>query len=423
MAARRGNSADILVPKFELFVALRYLRAKRKETAVSLVTAISILGVAAGVTALIVALAINAGFRTMLQKNLLGATAHISVLERVPQYGIQNWRALADQLEITPGVASVQPSLYQALYLSGPAIGTGAILKGISPDRKPTLEALQRLKKGDFQDLKTKQKPGFFPVILGSELARQSGLKVGAEGFVVVPNGELTAFGAKPAMRRFVCVGIFESGFFALDSAWAFTTLEAARSAMSYEDVVNSIELTLDDPDQAAEVSKRIQPILGDKLDAETWFDQNKQLLGALKMERVVSVITIGLIQLIAALNILIALTMMVMEKRKDIAILMSMGCRLDQVRRIFMLQGILIGVAGTLIGLLAGYLLCFFADRGRWIQLDEAVYAVSYVPFHTSLWDGLWVTAIALAVSFLATLWPARNAAKVAPVETLRYE
>jgi lipoprotein-releasing system permease protein len=409
--------------RFEFFVALRYLRAKRKETAISLVTLISVGGVAAGVAALIIALAINSGFRATLQKNLLGATAHVSVVEAVPQYGIRNWREIAERLRRMKGVEKVQPSLYQALYVSGPAMGTGAVVKGIPADSEPALEALRRLKSGRFEDLREPLKPGFFPLIVGSELARQTGLKPGVEGTVVSPAGEMTPFGPWPLLRRFRCVGVFESGFYALDLGWAFTTIEAARELIQVEDVVNSIELTLEDPGRAPEVAAEAAPVLGKDLSVEPWQEQNRQLLGALKMERTVTVITIGLIQLVAALNILIALTMMVMEKRRDIAVLMSMGARAGQIRNIFLAQGLLIGMTGTVIGLAAGYTVCYFGDRQRWIQLDESIYALSFVPFQANAWDGIWVAGVAIGVSFLATLWPARNATRVAPVETLRYE
>lgn len=408
---------------FELFVAMRYLRAKRRETAISLVTAISVVGVAAGVAALIVALAINSGFRNTLQRNLLGATAHVSILEKVPQYGIENWQSIAAKLRTLPGVATVSPTLYSGLYVMGPITGTGAILKGVPPDQQPSLEALSHLKSGSFDRLKEDQGPGLIPVILGSEVAKQLGLKVNDRGSVISPTGELTPLGPRPMQRRFRVVGIFESGFYALDSGWAFTSLDAARRVMSSGDVVNSIEVNLTNPDHAPAFAQAAASVIGNQLVAETWQEQNKQLLGALKMERIVTITTIGLIQLIAALNILIALTMMVMEKRRGIAVLMSMGATQSQIRNVFLLQGSLIGTTGTIIGLIIGYTVAIAADKGQWLRLDEAVYTLPYVPFETRWVDGLWIAAVAIGISVLATLWPANNATKISPVETLRYE
>jgi lipoprotein-releasing system permease protein len=188
-------------------------------------------------------------------------------------------------------------------------------------------------------------------------------------------------------------------------------------------DVLNAIELYLDDPDTAPQVAAAAEPLIGSKLAANTWQEQNGQLLNALKMERVVTVVTIGLIQVVAALNILIALVMMVMEKHRDIAILMSMGARAKQIRRIFVWEGAMIGAVGTVIGLTVGYTICYFADKYQWLRLDEEIYSISFVPFTTRWEDGIWIAAAAIAVSLIATIYPARSATKIAPVESLRYE
>jgi lipoprotein-releasing system permease protein len=218
-------------------------------------------------------------------------------------------------------------------------------------------------------------------------------------------------------------VGIFESGFYELDAHWAFTSLASAQRVLAVQDVVNAIELRLDDIHAASEVAAQAEQILGKELAATTWMEQNRQILNALRMERVVTVITIGLIQLVAALNILITLVMMVMEKQRDIAVLMSMGARREQIRNIFMLQGVTIGVIGSVLGLVAGYVLSHLADKHRWIRLDEEVYSMSYVPFDPRWIDAAWVPAAAVLVSFLATLYPSRAAARIAPAEALRYE
>ncbi len=411
------------MPRFELFVAARYLRAKRKQAVISVITVISILGVTAGVMALVVALAINNGFRSTLQRNLLGATAHVSILEKEPGFGIQDWQPLTEKLAKIPHVVSASPGLYGSVFLSGTRQSSGCVLKGIPVGgNAPLVDALAKLKEGSVAGLNnaTGDLPG---IILGSRLAQATGLLLNTQVTMISPQGELTPFGPRPAFYRFRVVGIFETGFFELDNAWAYTSLKSAQKVLSLSDVVNTIELRLDDIDKASEVAAATQPIIGPGLTPTTWSEQNRQILGALKMERLVTVITIGLIQLVAALNIFIALVMMVMEKHRDVAVLMSMGASEGQIRKIFMYQGLLIGAVGSSLGLILGYAICFFADRYHWPALDEQVYALSYVPFAPRPLDGLWIAGAAILVSFLATLYPARNAARIIPVESLRYE
>lgn len=411
-----------LLSQFELFIANRYLRAKRKQAVISLITAISVAGVAAGVMALVIALAINNGFRSTLEKSLLGATAHINILEKTPSYGIDNWHELADKLKRIPHVVSVAPGLYGSIYINSPIQPSDAVLKGIPVGPgAPVSETLRRLKEGSLEGLSSTE--GLPGIVLGSRLAQTTGLKLRSIVTVISPQGELTPFGPRASTIRFRVVGIFESGSYDLDSKWAFTGLATAQKTLSLSDVVNTIELRLDDINRAPEVAKEADKLIGPKLAALTWMEQNRQLRNAFRMEKVVTVITIGLIQLVAALNILITLIMMVMEKYRDIAILMSMGARFEQIRKIFVLQGLLIGVTGTVIGLVFGYSISFLADHYQWLRLDEEVYSMSYVPFQPLWTDGIWIAATAIVVSFVATLYPARSAAKIAPVEALRYE
>ncbi len=413
-----------MASSFELFVARRYLKARRKEAVISVITAISILGVAAGVMALIVALAINNGFRDTLQRNLLGAMAHINVQEKEPRNGIENWEALAAKIRQLPHVTAVGPALYTPIFFSGPVMSQGGILKGVDIGAEMQIsDTLRHLKAGSVDRLRVAPDGGVPGIILGARLAEDIGILQNSMVNVTSPQGELTPFGPRPSIRRFRVVGIFESGFYDIDDRWAYTSLEAAQQALSLQDVVNQIEVKLDDLNRAPEVARTIENIAGTKYATTTWMERNRQLLNALKMEKAVTVVTIGLIELVAALNILITLVMMVMEKYRDIAVLMSMGARRAQIRGIFMLQGVLIGVVGTAIGLAAGYGLCYFADRYRWIRLDEQVYALSFVPFEPRWVDGVWVAAAAILVSFLATIYPARSATRIAPAEVLRYE
>jgi len=405
-------------------VARRYLKARRKEAVISVITAISVLGVAAGVMALVVALAINNGFRDTLQRNLLGAMAHINVQEKEPRNGIENWEALTARIRQLPHVTAAGPALYTPIFFSGPVQSKGGILKGVDIAAEMQIsDTLRHLKAGSVEGLRATPDGGVPGVILGARLADDIGMLLHSMVNVTSPQGELTPFGPRPAMRRFRVVGIFESGFYDIDDSWAYTSLAAAQQALSLQDVVNQIEVKLDDLNVAPEAAQAIEKIAGPKYATTTWMERNRQLMNALKMEKAVTVVTIGLIELVAALNILITLVMMVMEKYRDIAVLMSMGARRAQIRGIFMLQGVLIGVVGTAFGLVAGYGLCFLADRYRWIRLDEQVYALSFVPFAPRWVDGLWIAAAAILVSFLATIYPARNATRIAPAEVLRYE
>lgn len=408
--------------RFEWIVAFRYLRAKRKQTVISVITIISILGVAAGVMALIIALAINDGFQSTLQSSLLSATAHISILERNPAYGIENWKPLIPKLKRLPHVVRATPGLYGEVAIKGALLGSGAVLKGIPVGHGATApELLSHMVHGSFADLNDQQ--GLPGVIVGSRLAEQTGLLVGNTATVISYQGELTPFGAVPSAFRFKVVGTFESGLYDLDSTWVFVSLPAAQRVLDLSDVVNTIEIRLDDIFKAPAVADEVQKIIGPKLVASTWMEQNHSLLNALRLEKIVSVITVGLIQLVAALNILVVLVMLVMEKNRDIAILMAMGARRDQIQRIFVFQGMVISGVGCAIGLLFGYAACAFLDHFRILRLDESIYALSYVPFHSRWTDALWVSAAVLAVSFLATLHPARNAARIEPAEGLRYE
>lgn len=408
--------------RFEWMVALRYLRAKRKQTVISVITIISILGVSAGVAALIIALAVNNGFQSTLQSSLLSATAHVSILERNPSYGIENWEQLIPKLRAIPHVVSATPGLYGQVALKGPVIGAGATLKGVPlSGGAPVPELLRHLKAGSLDAFDTSS--ATYAIVLGSRLAEQAGVALGSPVTVISFQGELTPLGPVPSLFHFRVAAIFESGLYDLDSTWAFTSLPAAQRVLDLNDVVNTIELRLDNIFDAPNVAREAEQITGPTLIASTWMDQNRSLLNALKLERLVSVITVGLIELVAALNILVVLVMLVMEKHRDIAILMSLGARRNQIQRIFVLQGLMIGGLGCILGLIAGYSVTTLFNHYRWLRLDEQIYALSYVPFQSRWTDGIWVALLALATSFIATLHPSRNASRIAPAEALRYE
>ncbi len=417
--------------RFEWMVALRYLRAKRKQTVISVITVISILGVAAGVAALIIALAINNGFQSTLQSSLLSATAHVSILERNAEFGIDNWEQLIPKLRRLPHVISATPGLYGQVALKGPLVGSGAVLKGVPlGPGSPTPELLRHLKSGSLEYFEPRAGENTpyaaraeYGIVLGSRLAEQTGVVLHSPVTVISYQGQLTPIGVVPSLFHFRVAGIFESGLYDLDSSWAFTSLAAAQRVLDLDDVVNTIELRLDNIFEAPSVARQAEAITGPKLIASTWMDQNRSLLNALRLEKLVSIITVSLIELVAALNILVVLVMLVMEKHRDVAILMSMGARRQQVQRIFVLQGLIIGALGCAIGLAAGYSVTALFNHYRWLKLDEQIYALSYVPFQSHWTDGLWVAALALLTSFIATLHPSRSASRLAPAEALRYE
>ncbi|HEV2234940.1 MAG TPA: ABC transporter permease [Terriglobia bacterium] len=414
--------------RFELFVALRYLKAKRRQAVISVITFISVLGVMAGVCALVIALAINNGFREELETRLLGATANINLL-RPSNDGIRNYDALADRLARLPHVQAAAPALYEEVLASSHARAQGIMLKGIDPDREVRVaDLLSHITEGSIEGLKVRRSETGVttdtdPIIIGKELAKSLGVYVGDTILVTSPQGTLTPLEVVPKFRHFRVVGVFDSGFYDFDASWAFTNLDAAQRLFDLRNVVSVIEFKIDDIYQAPGVAKKIRQAAGHGFETSTWMEQNRSLFSALRLERLVTVLTIGLIMLVAALNIFITLAMMVMEKNRDIAVLRSMGARERQVWTVFTLHGLLIGAVGTALGLTLGYSVSWACNHYKLIHLQADVYSLAYVPFHARPMDGVWIAAAALMISLLATIYPARSAAKLNPVEILRYE
>ncbi|MBZ5554403.1 MAG: ABC transporter permease [Acidobacteriia bacterium] len=412
--------------KFELFIATRYLKAKRKQAVISIITVISVIGVAAGVASLIIALAVNAGFKEDLQKRLLGATANINLL-RVENDGIRDYESLLVRLAQVPHVVALAPAIYEQVLLSSGTRAKGVVLKGIDVKRELQVgDLLQSVRQGKLDALETdtQENPAApAPLAVGKDLAESLGAEVGDVVTAVSPQGNITPTGVIPRYKKFRVAAIYDSGFFDYDSAWVFTSLPAAQNLFSLPDVASVIEFRIDDIYRASEVATDLKGMAGPGYTTVNWMEQNRSLFQALKLEKVVTVITIGLIVLVAALNILITLVMMVMEKNRDIAILVAMGARLDQIRKIFIWQGVIIGVVGTVFGALVGYSVSWVCERYHLIALNADVYSFAYVPFRTRPSDGLLIAAAAILISFLSTLYPARSAARVSPVEVLRYE
>ncbi len=421
--------------RFELFIAARYLRAKRRQAVIGVITLISVIGVAAGVASLIVALAITNGFRQDLQNQLLGSTSHINLVQAVQREGISDWRELLARLEKQPHVVAAAPTIYEQAMASRGARASGVVLKGVLLEYENKVsELLKTVKLGSATTLKADDTPACAvsdqncspelpPIVLGKDLAVTLGATLGSVVTVTSPQGELSPLGPVPKYERFKVVGIFNSGFYNYDNAWAFIRLKDAQRLFGLGDVITVLEFKIDDIYKAPEVSDQLAQAAGKGYMATNWMEENKALFRALGLERVVTFITIGLIVLVAALNILISLIMMVMEKTKDIAVLISMGARRGQVRKIFMFQGVLIGVLGTFVGLLLGYGLALAGAKYRLIPLSAEVYSIDYVPFSPRALDGVLVAGVALLISFVATLYPSWSAARVLPAEALRYE
>ena len=431
--------------RFELFIAARYLRARRRQAVVGLITAISILGVAAGVAALIIALAITNGMRRDLQDRLVGATAHVELL-RIAGDGIRDWQPLMTRLARVPHVQAVAPGLYgQVLISRGPRSG-GALIKGIVPaDELRIGNLLQSVNEGSFAPLAPAPAPGAQssdaltgstggnatsvtetatpPIVIGHELAVTLGAAVGDTLLITSPQGELTPLGLIPRYQRFVVTGIFSSGFYQYDSGYAFMRLADAQRLFSEPDLVSVLSFRLDDLNRAPKVAQALEAAAGKGFEATTWQEQNRELFRALKLEQAVTFIVLALIVVVAALNILSALTMMVMEKTRDIAVMMSFGVTPAQVRRIFLFQGLLISAVGTALGLVLGYTGSLLGAHYRFIQLDPGVYSIDHLPFAPRASDALLVAAVSLGIALLATLYPSRSAANVLPAEALRYE
>jgi lipoprotein-releasing system permease protein len=443
--------------RFELFIASRYLRAKRKQAVIGVITGISIAGVAAGVASLFIALAINNGFRQDLQDRLLGSTSHVNLLRTMGD-GIHDWRPLMERLQKQPHVVAAAPDIYEQVLISIGSNARGAVLKGIIPqDERRVSDLLDSAKQGSAQELEEKseaqtsagegarptqgrptqqtssnpdsldsvqqRRAAMPPIILGKEMANELGARVGSVVLVTSPQGELTPFGMIPKYVRFRVAGIFDSGFYDYDSSWAFTRLSDAQHLFALGDVIQIIEFKIDDIYKAAQVGQELEQAAGPGFMTTNWMEQNKPLFHALKLERLVTFITVGLIVFVAALNILISLTMMVMEKTRDIAVLMSMGTRKAQVRKIFIAQGALIGVVGTAVGLVLGYVLSWMGGHYHTFSLAPEVYSIDYVPFAPRVMDGILVAFVAVATSLVATIYPSWSASRILPAEALRYE
>jgi lipoprotein-releasing system permease protein len=406
---------------FEWLVALRYLRSPNRPAVLRIVTLLAVIGVAAGVTTLVIALSMNTGFRQAIRDRLLSVTAHVN-LKPIGPNGIRDYRELMTQLSDTPGVRSIEPAIYSTVLLSAGGRARGIVLKGVDPElEQRASEALHHIVagNGDF----AQDADGIPAVLVGRILANDLDISAGDYITLTSPQGSLTPFGMLPRSRRFHVSGIFDSGFYDYDANWGFVTLGSGQSLAGIGDVVSLLEVRVTQMDDAPAIAAELLRRAGPGFMTSTWMDENRALFRALSLEKLVTALFIGLITFVAGLNILVVLTMTVTDRARDIAVLMAMGARRQQLRKIFILQGLVVSIAGTVAGLLIGYTFAGIANKWRLIPLNPEVYAIPYVPFHANALDAIWIAAAALFISIAATLLPARSASRILPVEILRFE
>ena len=404
---------------YELFVARRYLRARRKQAFVSVITFISMLGIAIGVMALVIALALITGFQRDVQDKILGATSHVMVSD-LGSTGIPEYRDLRTRIQAMPGVKVVSPVVYDIVLISGPLRSHGATLKGIDFDfDKPYYSWLRDLKQGELPSA-----AGRDGLILGQDLAYSLGVGPGDTVSVLTTSSiRLSPLGPVPRLREFQVTGVFSAGLYEFDSTTALTPLGTAQRLFRLDDRVTHLQIMIDDIFQAGVLADRLEGTLPPSLYVTTWMELNRTLFSALKLEKNIMFLTITLIVFVAALNIIASLILMVMEKTRDIGILMALGSPAASIQKIFFLQGAMIGVLGTTAGVVLGLVCSWLANTFKLIKVPVDIYQISFVPFHIQLTDLLLIIAVSLAISLLSTLFPSRRAAKVDPVVALKYE
>jgi lipoprotein-releasing system permease protein len=415
--------------RYEFFIGLRYLHARRRETFISLITLISILGVMIGVMTLNVVMAVMTGFEEVLRDRLLGINAHVALVK--PGHALTGYQTLLDQVAREKGVVAATPSIYGQVMLTSGSRVSGVVVRGIDPDRISRVVDIQRyVKEGSLQALKTSHAlqidgrtvslPG---IIVGARLAGQLGVMTGDPVQIVSPLGTPTPMGLIPKVRRFVVAGLFDSGMHEYDSTLVYMNLSDAQRFFELGDAATSIEIRVQNVYEAQEVAKRIQQRLGLPYWTEDWTRLWPNLFSALRLEKTVYFLVLLLMVLIGAFNIISTLIMVVMEKKRDIAILQSMGATRRSIRRIFLFKGCVIGIVGTLLGVLVGYGMCLLIQHYQFIELPKDVFLISTVPVRIYLSNFAWVALASFLICLLASIYPARQAAKLDPVEIIRYE
>ncbi len=404
--------------RYELFISLRYLRAKRKQVLLSIITFISIGGVALGVTALLVTLSVMNGFKSDLTNKILGTYAHIVVLHQTGQ-GLSNYTGVQKEIENIPHIIASAPFVYGQIMLKAGDNVAGAVVKGINPEAESKITDLRRnITAGNLDTLN-----GSKSIILGSELARNLGVVLNEEVFLISPMGVVSAFGFIPRMEKFTVGGIFNSGMYDYDSNLSYVSLQSARDFFNLGEKITGIAVKTDNPYRAQEVSLNMQEELGFPYWVRSWMVTNRNLFSALRLEKITMFIILVLIILVAAFNIVATLMMMTMEKTKDIGILKAMGATRKNITRIFIFEGLIIGVIGTVLGCIGGFAISKLLDVYQFINIPSDVYYLDRLPVEMQLGDFLIVAISAIAISLLATIYPSYKAGKLDPCEAIRCE
>jgi lipoprotein-releasing system permease protein len=411
---------------YELFIGLRYLKAKRKQTFISIITLISITGVAIGVMALILVLGVMTGFSDDLREKILGTNSHLVI----QKFGgaLNDYRAVMEKISGCPGVVASTPFILSQVMLSSGTNVSGVVLRGIDIDTAPAvIKIKETLVEGALGELVKEQQgadgtklPG---ILIGKELAKLLGAGMGEPITVISPTGLITPTGMAPRWKKFLVVAIFESGMYEYDTTLAYISMANAQSFLKMADEATGVEVKVTDIYQVRAVADAIREKIGLSYLVRDWMDMHRNLYAALKLEKTAMFIILVLIILVAAFNIIGTLIMVVHDKNRDIAILKAMGATSAAVMRIFIIQGLVIGLVGTTLGLFGGYLLAFIQNQYHVVGLSQDIYYIAQLTVKTSLLDTFWVAFAAILITFLATVYPSRQAAQLDPAEGLRYE
>ncbi len=406
---------------FELFLGLRYLKAKRKQTFISVITLISVAGVMVGVMALVVVLSVMNGFRADLLSKILGVNSHLLVMSYDGAF--PDYEALEKEVREAEGVVAASPFIYSQVMVNHAGKVSGAVYRGLDPETAGSVIGIEAMLEADGLeklDRGGRERPG---IILGKQLARQIGVRIGSEVSLISPQGKLTPMGRTPNNRTYRVVDLFDSGMYEYDASLAYVSLEEAQDFLGMKDRVTGLEVRVENVDRSDEVASTLEKELGYPFWTKDWKLMNRSLFAALKLEKITMFVILTMIVLVGALNIISTLVMVVMEKTRDMAILRAMGATARSIMAVFMLQGLLVGVVGTLAGLASGLGICHLLAKYRFITLPADVYYISTLPVRVEAWDVTFVALAAVGISFLATIYPSWYAARLNPVEALRYE
>jgi lipoprotein-releasing system permease protein len=403
---------------YEFFIASRYLKAKRKQAFVSVITFISTLGIAIGVMALVIALALITGFQEDVQDKILGATSHIMVSDLSGE-GMAGYEDLIDKVRGVKGIRVVSPIIYEMALISGPYKSKGGMLKGIDFELdKKSYSWLENLDQGELPTDSPQE-----GILLGREIASSIGANIGDVVIVLTSSSRLSPLGPIPKQKKFVVTGVFSTGLYEFDSTTALISLRSAQRFFNLGGKINQLQIKIADIFRAPQVGEELRRVLPPTTYVTTWMELNRSLFSALKLEKNIMFLTITLIVVVAALNIIATLILMVMEKTRDIGILLAIGSTSRSVRKIFFFQGAMIGVIGTTVGVLLGLFSCWLANTFQLIKVPVDIYQISYVPFHINSLDLMLIVGVSLSISLLSTLFPSHRASKVDPVVALKYE